>query len=259
MPPLTRPTLRETIRILTLALGMLLFGGCATPGPLHLYSAHGAQPTTISDTGPNSVATVPTFLGAEEVLTGLAYDPFTDHLFLRLAPGNKIRVIDRPAGKVKREFVIAEAPVTGGGDLAVRPRDGHLFLAHPTEPALIETTRSGEFVRQLSLDSLTGPAMGVAYDAANDQLLVLSGSAPSVVTVHDLAGKFLSRLTLPFDGAPASLAYDSATGEFYVSGSDAAFISVFDRQGSLLRQVPAPGNTAAPFVDVGERSFVRIF
>ena len=259
MAPLTLPRAGETIRILTALLSATLLGGCATPGPLHLYSANSAQQTIISDTGPTAVVNVPSFLGAVEYLAGIAYDPFTDHLFLRIGSGNTIRVIDRPAGKVKREFVVAEAPTTGGGDMAVRPRDGHLFLTHPTEPALIEATRLGKFVRQLLLDSLTGQATGVAYDTKNDQLLVLSGSAPSVVTTHNLAGKFLSRLTLPFDGAPASLAYDSATGEFFVSGSDATFISVFDRQGSLLRQVPAPGNTAAPFMDVGERSFVRIF
>lgn len=259
MAPLTLPRAGETIRILGSFAGMILLGGCATQGPLHIYSATNARPDIVTDTGSAGAANVSSFLDEKKTLTGIAYDPFTDHLFLRIGSGNTIRVIDRPAGKVKREFVVAEAPTTGGGDMAVRPRDGHLFLTHPTEPALIEATRLGKFVRQLLLDSLTGQATGVAYDTKNDQLLVLSGSAPSVVTTHNLAGKFLSRLTLPFDGAPASLAYDSATGEFFVSGSDATFISVFDRQGSLLRQVPAPGNTAAPFMDVGERSFVRIF
>ena len=259
MAPLTLPRADETIRILGSFAGLVLLGGCATQGPLHIYSATSAQPAFVTDTGSTGAANISSFLVEKEKLTGLAYDPFTDHLILRIGSGNTIRVIDRPAGKVKREFVVAEAPTTGGGDMAVRPRDGHLFLTHPTDPTLIETTRSGRFVRQFSLDSLTGPATGVAYDTKNDHLLVLSGSVPSVVTTHNLAGKFLSRLTLPFDGAPASLAYDSATGEFYVSDNDAAYISVFDRQGKLVRRVPAPGNTAAPFVDVGERSFLRIF
>src|SRR5471032_2047214 len=116
-------------------------GGCATPGPLHVYSLASPTAPDIADRGPEPALDVPSFLAAGETVTGFAYDPFTDHFFLRLAPGNRIRVVDRPARAVKREFVVSGLPATGGGDLAVRPRDGHIFLVHPTEPMVIELTR----------------------------------------------------------------------------------------------------------------------
>ncbi|MBI3885447.1 MAG: hypothetical protein HY302_06930 [Opitutae bacterium] len=248
------------MRFLTAGLAALLVGGCATRGPLHLYSAAGTQPGFVSDRGPTTVSRLPVFLPVGSTLTGLAYDPFTDCLFLRLAPGNRIRVIDRPARRIKREFTVDALAAAGGGDLAVRPRDGHLFLAHPTEPALVETTRFGEFVRTIALERLTAPPAGVAYDAARDQLLVLSvaGELPEV-SVHATDGRWLRRIPLRSAGAREGLAYDPAAREFYVASTGAAVIAVFDEQGELRRTVPAPGNIPARFFDLGERSFVRIF
>src|SRR5436190_17530024 len=106
----------------------LALGGCATPGPMHVYFTGSGAPEVIGDAGGDRQVDVPSFLEPEDALTGLAYDPFTDHLFLRLAPGNQIRVVDRPARAIKREFTIDGLSAAGGGDLAVRPRDGHIFL-----------------------------------------------------------------------------------------------------------------------------------
>src|SRR6185436_8779329 len=98
---------------------LLALAGCATPGPWHVYLGDAPAPTVVVDVSGDARTEVPSFLEPEDQLTGLAYDPFTDHLFLRLAPGNKIRVVDRPARAIKREFTIESLSTTGGGDLAV--------------------------------------------------------------------------------------------------------------------------------------------
>jgi len=236
--------------------GVALGGaGCATPGPLHVYSLASTAHETVRDTGPEGAADVPSFLAPRETLTGLAYDPFTDHFFLRLAPGNRIRVVDRPARAIKREFKLAELPTTGGGDLAIRPRDGHVFALVPTESAVVEFTRYGEFIRRFALAGLNAPAAGVAYDRAHDQLFVLSGRTPALITTHSLDGRQLASLALDQKITPSSLGYDAEKNEFYVPLDRADRIGVFGEDGHLRRTLPE----RAIFVDVGPRSFLRMF
>lgn len=259
MPPLTRRLARDTIRKLGTALGIVLLSGCATTGPNHVYAAATVEPGIVRDLGPEARWDLPSFIAPGEKLTGLAYDPFTDHIFLRLSPGNRIRVIDRPARKVKREFVINELPASGGGDLAVRPRDGHIFFTHPATPVLIETNRLGAFVRQIHLARLEKPPVGVAYDSARNRLLVLYDSHYPVLGFHDLAGNLLHSVSLDYEGARGALAYDSANGEIYAPGCLEAVITVFNEEGKVLRQLPTPDGELAEFIDAGPRSFVRIF
>jgi len=236
----------------TVALACLLGGGCATPGPLHVYSLASPTAETIADSGPAPAADVSSFLAPGETVTGFAYDPFTDHFFLRLAPGDRIRVVDRPARAIKREFTAERTPTTGGGDLAVRPRDGHLFLTHPTEPTLIELNRFGKFVRMLSLAGLTGPAAGVAFDTARDRLLLLASSR---VTVHDLDGKLLATIPLDRPVAPCALGFDSDQRELYAPLADRSAVGVFGEDGHWRRSLLL----TTGLVDVGPRSYLRMF
>ena len=247
-------TTRKNAALLALAsAAWLSAAGCATPGPLHFYTLGAGQPAVITDHNNDTHLDVPSFLADDERLTGFAYDAFTDHFFLRLAPGNRLRVIDRPDRSVKREFTGEQLPTTGGGDLAVRPRDGHIFFAHPTEPALIELTRLGKFVRTLPLARPAAAPAGVAYDATRDCLFVLEG--PQTVTTRDLAGRALRHIALDRAVGP-SLAFDAEQRELYAPlANEPAQIGVFDETGRMVRTLPF----AASFVDLGPRSFLRLF
>jgi hypothetical protein len=234
------------------ALGAIVSGagGCATPGTLHVYGVSDADFAQVRDRG-ESANDVPSFLRPAEALTGFAYDPYTDHFFLRLAPGNMVRVVDRPARAIKREFTITAAPTTGGGDLAVKPRTGHLYLLHPTEPAVIETTRLGEPVRTFMLHGLDAPAAGIAYDPRDDRLLVLARDRREVWQ-YDLSGARYAHVVLA-RVVGSSLGFDAEKRELYAPVPDG--IGVFDEAGKLLRTMPL----AATVVDVGPRSLIRVF
>jgi len=240
----------------TLALGLLIAAaGCATPGPLHVYFVAGSQIESVQDVGPDSRNDVPAFLTKADSLTGMAYDPFTDHLFLRLAPGNQIRVVDRPARTVKREFQVDALPHAGGADLAIRPATGHIFLLHPREPSVIVLTRLGKWVRNLQLEGNSTPATGIAFDTEQNRLLVLAGGTPARITSHDLLGRRLNQITLSHP-VGSSLGFDSKVREFYAPlAGPSGGIGVFDASGQLRRTVAE----AATFVDVGPRSFLRMF
>lgn len=237
-----------------LAIPALLLGGCATPGALHVYSLASTTADIVKDTGPGSAPEVSSFIAADERITGFAYDPFTDHFFLRLAPGNVIRVVDRPARAVKREFEVRELSAAGGGDLAVKPRTGHLFLLDPADPRVSELTRLGKFVRSFALEGLTRPAEGIAYDSAHDHLLVLERGAPATVLTFDLEGRRTATLTLEHE-IRDSLAFDADAREIYapMAGS-AGEVGVFDERGRLRRKFKD-----GILLDVGMRSFVRMF
>ena len=228
--------------------------GCATRGPLHVYTLTSDSGQPVLDSGDGRTATVPSFLEREDRVSGFAYDPFTDHFFLRLDPGDRIRVVDRPARAIKREFEIAGAP-RGGGDLALRPRDGHLFLLAPQPGQILETTRLGKLLGEFVLAG-TGRVTGLALDTSQDRLLAL-GPDGQRVTVHDLRGQFVRELRLDRAVGPA-LAFDSDQREFYAPRRDhPEEITVFDEFGRFVRTHPAPKATG--FVAVGQRSLVRVF
>jgi hypothetical protein len=223
---------------------------------LHIYALASATAPQIQDDGPAPAGSGPSFLAPGETVTGFTYDPFTDHFFLRLAPGDRVRVVDRPAHAIKREFVAEGLPRSGGGDLAVRPRDGHLFFTHPSEPTVIETNRFGTFVRTVKLATLTVPVAGVAFDATRDRLFVLAASrlAPRV-TVHDPEGKLLATVLLERAVAGGTLGYDPEQREFYAPLADTPAVGVFGEDGRLRRTL----TMTAEFLDVGPRSFLRMF
>lgn len=236
----------------------LAFAGCATPGPLHLYSvSSGAQ--DIHDAvldAQDVVRDVPSFLQAGDELTGFAYDSFTDHFFLRLAPGNHVRVVDRPARKIKLEFTIEGAPTDGGGDLALNPRTGHLYLVDPAAPQIVETTRLGKYLHTIKLEARTEAAAAIAYDSASEDFLIL-GHDGRTVEQYDSAGKRLATLRLDRRVAP-SLAYSPDTRLIYAPLADGTrAVGAFDFEGHLLRTIPL--SEGDRFIDVGPHSFLRVF
>ena len=221
---------------------------------MHVYAGASGTATAVQDASDTATTDAPSFVEPDEQITGFAYDPFTDHFFLRLAPGNRIRVVDRPARAIKREFVVAGLPATGGGDLTVRPRDGHLFLLPPAGREIAEVTRLGKLTRTFELAGIAGVPRGIAYDSGAGRLLVLNADGRRV-TAHDFDGRRLGEFDLEREGG-AALAIDADKREIYAPlAGEKGIVGVFNETGRLLRTLALP----AAFVDVGPRSFVRVF
>lgn len=208
-------------------------------------------------TGKELVIT-PAFVAAGEEVAGLVYDPFTDHLFLRVQPGSYVRVVDRPANRVKRLFAVPGLPPEGH-DFAIRSRDRHFFFSQTTMPALLETNINGDTDRFIPLEGLLEAPHGVAYDQIKDELLIVALVEDRRLRRHDLAGKFLGELTLEQAIDGRSIGYDSVERTFFASLADRSAIGVFDERGRLLRRLPRPDTERGVFIDVGPRSLLRMF
>lgn len=243
----------------SLASAALGLGGCATPGPNHTYVASMGDEPILDLSAGNPTAKIPCYLFSANTLYGIAYDPFTDHLFLRVLPGNFVRVIDRPARSIKYDFTAEGLPSNGGGDLAIRSRDRHLFFAHPTEPLLVETTLVGKHIRDIRLQGLAGAPSGVAYDQSLNQFFILSGGATDQISTYSLAGKRLGTVSLDRNVRLTALAFDSVARELYAPLSTESAIGIFNLQGRLLRTLAVPSEQDHDHVDVGERSLIRLF
>jgi hypothetical protein len=252
---------KSTSAVLVLMLSVAAFTGCSTPGAMHLYATRsGAE--VIHDTAVNAddaTQETPSFLATDDVLTGFAYDPFTDHFFLRLAPGDVIRVVDRPARKIKREFTIAGAPegtLAGGGDIAVSQRDGHLYFISASGAELIETNRFGKFVQRVPLQGRTTAPAALAFDAAASQLLALDHDGRTI-EFFTTTGSPVRRITLA-RAVEGSLAYDSDHHEIYaLLAGTAGQVGVFTADGKAVRTLPIASDER--FIDVGPHSFIRVF
>lgn len=244
-----------------MTLAPLPFAACSTPGPGHAYLYSPALGPTVRDLDPGTGAEragVAAFVGPGEHVLGLAYEPYTDHLFIRLHPGNHVRVIDRPAGAVKREFLAPALP-PGGHDLALRSRDRNVFFTDATGPALFRTDRHGALAAYIRLEGLQTPPWGVAHDALRDELLILAHETSDRVLRHALDGSALGEVPLSHPVQGISLGFDSDAREYFASLADGSAIGVFDEQGRLLRRLPRPAPERETFIDVGPRSLLRLF
>jgi hypothetical protein len=245
------------------ALLPLGLGACRTPGESRAYLYAPGLGQTVREINPRDGAElggVPAYVEAHEQVLGLAYDPFTDHLFIRLFPGNRVRVIDRPAAAIKRHFTIPSLPPIGGRDFAVRGRDRHFFFTDPNSPALFETDLNGQLEKHLPLAGLSAPAWGVAYDPRTDELLVLPterGTRVLRYAASDASPRGEIQLETSVRGD--CLAYDGDARQLYASLADGSAIGVFDTKGRLLRRLPRPDPTREVFFDLGPRSLVRLF
>jgi hypothetical protein len=232
---------------------ILAAGGCATRGPNHVYFTTDASPA-VHDLGPPRAALTGIVAAGERVL-GLAYDYNTDHLFVRIAPAQVIRVIERPSGKVLRELPLPPPLQTpASADLAVRSSDRHLFAVHPDGRSVVELAESGAFVRHLEFAGLAETITGLACDQRQGRLLLLTGG-----TVRSFAfdGRELGSVPLQGDVSPVSLGYDSDARHYFVPLADGRTLGEFDAGGSLVARHPVGGAITA--IDAGPRSFVRVF
>jgi hypothetical protein len=235
-----------------LALGFL--AGCATTGPNHVYLTTAASPA-VHDLGPPPAEIAGAVTPGEQVL-GLAYDFNTDHLFVRLAPAQVIRVIERPSGKILREMPLPETlRTTASADLAIRSSDRHLFAVHPDGRSVVELSLSGEWVRRIEFAGLTGPINGLACDQRQSRLLVLTGDR---VRFFSFEGRELGGVTLHAAIQPVSLGYDSDAQHFFVPLGAGRSLGEFDAAGRLIATHPA-GDHPISAIDSGPRSFVRVF
>ena len=241
-----------------MALGL---GGCSTPGPSHAYLYSPALGPTIRDINPldgSESSKVVAFVHGGERALGLAYEPYTDHLFIRIFPGNRIRVIDRPAGKVKREIHVPSLPL-GGRDFAIRSIDRHFFFTDPTAPAIIEIDLAGNLEGYIKLEGLEQPVWGVAHDQVSGELLILASETTDRIRRHGTDGALRSELKLERAVRGLSLAYDPVERLCFASLSDGSAIGVFDDRGRLVRSLPRPDPSRETFIAIGPRSLLRLF
>lgn len=244
--------------LLGLALGL---AGCSTPGPSHAYLYSPALGPTIRDINPLDGAessNVVAFVDGGEQVLGLAYEPYTDHLYIRIFPGNRIRVIDRPAGKVKREIHVPSLPL-GGHDFAIRSVDRHFFFTDPTAPALIEVDLAGNLEGYIKLEGLDQPVWGVAHDQVSGELLILASETTDRIRRHGTDGALRSELKLERAVRGLSLAYDPVERLSFASLDDGSAIGVFDDRGRLVRSLPRPDPSRETFIGIGPRSLLRLF
>jgi hypothetical protein len=236
--------------------------GCHTPGPSHVYAWSEAAPAAVCDvtalTG--DTAKIGGQIGAAQRVVGLAYDFNTDFLCLRLEPGQRIRIFKRGEQRPVRAWSLpAELAlaVPASADLAIRPRDRHLFAVHPTKPEVWEFALDGSFVRTVVLHP-PAPAKigGLAYDSGRDRLVVLFATAPAQLAALEPDGSWTPLTSLPPAATPVSLGYDAEADRFYVPLRGGG-VGVFDAQGRPVGTLAGSLDVSA--LDAGPRSFVRVF
>ena len=113
--------------------------------------------------------------------TGLVYDPETDILYVASTQDNEIFAVgnagDTPQDPDSPGTVVYSDNMHLRGPLGmIEAPNGHLIVANndnvngdPTQPSeLVEFTKGGKFVKQISVDPLQGGSFGLAVGKSND-------------------------------------------------------------------------------------------
>lgn len=251
---------RRGSRLVLLLAAVLLAGGCATQGPTHLYLA-GAGSAPVFDRGLADGADdeLPGLLAAEDQVIGLGYDYNTDYIWLRLAPGDRLVAIKRAIREVWYRYDLPpEFAVDGAAslDLAVRSFNRMVYAAMPEPGSVGKITRYGKVLGTLRPGDTTRPIGGLAWDQANDRLLVLYADTGEVVA-HEGETTAVATVRLHAYLDPSTLAYDSNRERYYVPLSGGRELGEFDATGQLIGRLPLPAAGVA--IDAGQRSLVRVF
>ncbi len=254
---------RATAGILTI----VAVAACSTRGPSHVYwaeSSGAALHDLAVDSGERR--TLDAHVDKDETVVGLAYDRFTDYLFLRLAPGDVIRIVNRPANSRVRDLKLTPEVALSPGetpanslDITVRSRNRHIFAIDPRATGFVEFTLEGKMVRKIRMAAPPpGPVGGLGFDQRRDRLVVLFAGSPAVLAEVTLDGVIAHQTNLAAAVHPISLGCDSDTGEYFVPLADGA-IGAFDRDGHLLHRHPVPAGATPAAIGAGPRAFLRLF
>ncbi|MBI5381884.1 MAG: hypothetical protein HZA31_08290 [Opitutae bacterium] len=233
--------------------------GCHSPGPGHVYAWTPAAPQSVLDLATDASApstALPGRVAPGEYVVGIAYDFNTDFLILRVEPYRRIRICKRGENRYVREWMLP-AELALPADLAVRPRDRHLFAAHLLQPELWEFSLEGNFLRVLALTPQPpAPLRGLAFDHTRDRFVALLTTTPAQLIEIAPDGTWTTLAPLAAEVVAVTLGCNGETGEYYALLAGGG-IGVFDRRGALLRRLAGADATTA--LDAGPRSLVRVF
>lgn len=241
-------------------LTALLMGGCATRGPMHLYSAHaGSHPVEdhALESGPDDQLVG--LLEPDAVVVGLGYEFNTDYIWLRLAPGDRLIAIKRGVRERWYDYTLPpefRLPTDVSGDLAVRAFNRMVYVAMAEPGAVSRVSRYGD-VREIIRPGDTGRRIGgLAWDQVNDRLLVLYADRAEVVA-YTTEMEPIEAVRFEVEVRATTLAYDSNRQRYYVPLAAEGWLGEFDATGRLLNRLPFP--RAGASIDAGQRSVVRMF
>lgn len=246
--------------ILLLPLLLVIFAGCASRGPTHLYSA-GAGTAPIHDLAleQGSDDALVGFLEPGDRVIGLGYEHNTDYIWLRLAPGDRLVTVKRGIRELWYDYdlppafkMAAEQP----GDLAVRSFNRMVYAVMPTAGTIGKITRYGDVQEAFKPSGGPDPIGGLAWDQVNDRLLVLRSDSGEVIAYANERVE-VARVRLDAAVRPQTLAYDSNRARYYVPLAEEGWLGEFDAEGRLLNRLPWPDDMAA--LAAGQRSLVRVF
>ncbi|MFG6667043.1 hypothetical protein ACGK9R_08025 [Halomonas sp. HNIBRBA4712] len=116
--------------------------------------------------------------------------------------------------------------------LALDEASGRLFTVSIATPEAVVIDTENDRVEKVIALSNASRASGVAFDAENDRLLVVSQGSDNLLYVDVESGEIVH--DVPVGAGPLNVAFDAASGLAYVSNRASGTIAVLDRDGELV-------------------------
>lgn len=228
---------------------------------MHLYSAtNGGHPVRDRALEAGEDDELVGFLEEGDRVVGLGYEFNTDYIWLRIAPGNRLITIKRGFRELWYDYALPDSFLLEdgmSGDLAVRSFNRMVYVAMAEPGRVAKVERYGDVREVIQPGGSERVIGGLAWDQANDRLVILyAGDVPEVV-IYDNDVEEVSRVSLAAAVRPTTLAYDSNRRRYYVPLAEAGWLGEFDAEGQLIGRLPFPDPAAS--IDAGQRSAVRMF
>lgn len=213
----------------TLGVGLYPFGDAYDAENGEIYVANSASGTVSVLSGSNNTLVQTVTVGAFPF--GLAYDSETGDVYVTNAYSGTLSVISGSNDTVVQTIPVGGFPYgvaydTGNGDL-------YVAVAGAFEGTV--TVISGATNSVLATIAVAGDPFGVAYDGGSGEVYVANGAqafitgADTLSTVSVISGTTNAVVaTVPVGAAPLGVAYDSGTGDVYVTNEGSNNVSVID-------------------------------
>lgn len=192
-------------------------------GEVFVANEYSGTVSVISDTSNTIVATIA--VGSYPM--ALAYDSGKGEVFLTNDGPSNVTVLSDTTNSVVATITLGGTfNGIARGSLAYDSSKGEVFVASPPNVSVISDQTNSVIATVPSPDG----SVGVAYDGVKGEVFA-TGPSDNVTVISDTSNKVVTKVPLPPSSFPYAIAYDSGSGELFVTnvGRSIYFGSNFDR------------------------------
>lgn len=182
---------------------------------------------TVVDVVTNNV--VNTIMGFPTSPWGIAYNPFTNSIYVTDSASNRISVVNTTTDRIIANMTVPGHPI----GIIYDPASRVMYATNGLSGTVVGINSTNQIFVNITVG---GYPIGLAYDSQNNYIYVANNANDSIDVISDSTLKLLARIPAegsyqggsPSAGLPYAIVYDPNNNFVYFTDNDSNRISVID-------------------------------